>query len=101
MRRERVIWQQALHVFRNEFLEHRKDQLNVEQFDAFYQPATAEQLFDRVWRMMADLFPASIEAHYLPNWSIMEIPIDERDPKHPRRWRPFQCAPVDRETFSK
>jgi hypothetical protein len=36
---------------------------------------------------MAELFPAFIEARYPPTWSIMEIPTNERDPKHLRRGR--------------
>jgi hypothetical protein len=58
-------------------------------------------LFDHAWRTMAELFPAFIEARYPPTWSIMEIPMNERDPRHLRRWRFFQCEPVERGSFMK
>jgi len=99
LRRQRVNWQQGLHGFRNDFLEHRKK--NVAEFAAFYEPKTAEMLFDHAWRTMAELCPAFIEARYPPTWSITEIPKDERDPRHLRRWRFFQCEPIDRGSFTK
>jgi len=97
LRRQRTNWQQVLHEFRNDFLEHRKK--DVAEFAAYYQPNTAEMLFDHAWRTMAELFPAFIEARYPATWSIMEIPTNERDPKHLRRWRFFQCEPVERGSF--
>jgi hypothetical protein len=94
LRRQRTNWQHALSAFRNDFLEHRKS--DGVQFAAFYEPRTAEMLFEHVWRTMADLFPAFIETRFPPIWSIMEIPEQERDPQNPRRWRPFPCEPADR-----
>jgi hypothetical protein len=98
LKRQRTNWQQALSSFRNDFLEHRKK--DRDDFAAFYQPRTAEMLFDHAWRTMAELFPVFIEARFAPMWSIMEIPKEERDPKHMRRWRFFQCEPVNRGNFS-
>jgi len=97
LRRQRTNWQQGLRGFRNDFLEHRKK--DPAEFAAYYQPKTAEMLFDHAWRTMAELFPAFIEARFSPGWSIMEILKEERDPKRPRRWRHFQCEPVDRGSF--
>ncbi len=97
LRRQRTNWQQGLAGFRNDFLEHRKK--NSAEFAAYYQPKTAEMLFEHAWRTMAELFPAFIEARFSPGWSIMEIPKGERDPKRLRRWRHFQCEPIDRGSF--
>ena len=99
LRRQRTNWQQALSAFRNDFLEHRKD--DATKFAVFYEPKTVEMLFEHVWRTMAELFPAFIEARFPPTWSILEIPAEERDPKHLRRWRPFPCEPVNRGKFAK
>jgi hypothetical protein len=99
LRRQRADWQQGLSSFRNDYLEHRKKDLA--EFAAYYEPKTAEMLFDHAWRTMAELFPAFIEARYPPTWSIVEIPMNERDPKHLRRWRFFQCEPVERGNFTK
>jgi hypothetical protein len=99
LRRQRANWQQGLSSFRNDFLEHRKK--DIAEFATYYQPKTAEMLFDHAWRTMAELFPPFIEARFGPTWSIAEIQIEERDPKRLRRWRFFQCEPVERGTFTK
>ncbi|WP_348269830.1 hypothetical protein P8936_18045 [Edaphobacter paludis] len=99
LRRQRANWQQGLSSFRNDYLEHRKK--DIAEFAAYYEPKTVEMLFDHAWRTMAELFPAFIEARYPPTLSIMEIPMNERDPKHLRRWRFFQCEPVERGNFTK
>jgi hypothetical protein len=99
LRRQRTNWQQGLSSFRNDFLEHRKKDLA--EFAAYYEPKRAEILFDHAWRTMAELFPAFIEAHFLPTWSIMRTPSAERDPKRLRQWRFFQCEPVNRSSFTK
>lgn len=93
--RQRINWQQGLSEFRNEFLEHRSQ--NMTAFETYYQPETAERLFEHAWRTMADLFPVFIEARFLPTSSIKEIPLAERDPKRRRRFQFFQCEPVKRE----
>src|SRR5882762_1316501 len=67
-RRRRTNWQQGLHEFRNDFLEHRKN--DAARFDAYYQPKTVEMLFDHAWRTIAELLPAFIEARYPATWSI-------------------------------
>jgi len=94
LRKQRVNWQQGLSEFRNEFLEHRSQDMAA--FEIYYRPETAERLFDHAWRTMADLFPVFIEARYPPTWSIKEIPPAERDPKRRRRFQFFQCEPVKR-----
>ena len=97
LRQQRRNWQQELASFRNDFLEHRK---NAASFADFYQPKSTESLFEQAWKTMALLLAVFIEAHFLPIFSIMEIPPNERDPKRLRRWRHFQCAPVDRGQFT-
>ena len=94
MKRQRVNWQKGLCEFRNDFLEHRKQ--DIAAFESYYRPRTAEMLFDHAWRTMADLFPVFIEARFPPTWSIKEIPLAERDPRRPRRFQFFQCEPVNR-----
>jgi len=98
LRRQRTNWQQGLSSFRNDFLEHRKK--NATAFAAYYQPKTAERLFDHAWQTMGELFPAFIEARFPPTWSIMRISPEERDPKRLRHWRFFQCEPVNRASFT-
>jgi hypothetical protein len=94
LKRQRVNWQQGLSEFRNDFLEHRKQ--NISTFERYYQSETAEMLFDHAWRTMADLLPVFVEARFLPTLSIKEIPLAERDPKRPRRYQLFHCEPVNR-----
>jgi hypothetical protein len=99
LRRQRTNWQQGLSSFRNDFLEHRKR--DIADFHAYYQPKTAEMLFDHAWRTMAELFPAFIEARFVPTLSIMQIPMEQREPKRLRRWRFHLCEPVERGSFTK
>jgi len=94
LRRQRANWQQGFHKFRNDFLEHRKQ--DIATFEIYYRPETAEKLFDHAWRTMADLFPVFIEAHYPPIWSIKEISPAERNPNRRRRFQFFMCEPVKR-----
>jgi hypothetical protein len=97
LKRQRVNWQNGLSEFRNDFLEHRKQ--DIAAFESYYRPETAERLFDHAWRTMADLFPVFIEARFRPTFSIKEIPLAERDPKRPRRFQVFLCEPVSRGGF--
>lgn len=93
LKRQRDSWQQGLSEFRNEFLEHRSQ--DIEAFAMYYQPEMAERLFDHAWRTMSDLFPVFIESRFPPTWSIKEIPLAERGPMG-RRFQYFQCEPVNR-----
>lgn len=95
LRIQRANWQDALGRFRNEFIEHRGAER--EEFAKFYELQTAESLFSAVWRTIADLLPAFIDANLIGIAGIEEIPLDERDPKIPRRFRwvqrPFRWFP--------
>ncbi len=99
VRRQRTNWQQGLAGFRNDYLEHRK--VEFADVASYYQPRTAEMLFEHVWRTMYELFPPFLEARFAPMLSIMEIPQRERDQARLRRWQCFQCEPVERGTFPK
>lgn len=96
LRRQRVNWQQGLATFRIS-LDHPL--ANEPDFTSYYEPKKAEMLFEHCWRTMAELLPVFIETRFSPAWSIAEIPIDQRDPNRPRRWRFFQREPVERSTF--
>jgi hypothetical protein len=78
-------WQDALGRFRNEFIEHRGAERD--EFAKFYELQTAEFLFNAVWRTIADLLPAFIAANFVGIARIQEIPLNERDPESPRRFR--------------
>lgn len=93
LRRQRSNWQQGLSEFRNEFLEHRSQ--DIEAFAIYYRAETAERLFDHAWRTIGDLFPVFIESRFPSTWSIKEIPLAERGPTR-RRFQYFQCEPVNR-----
>jgi hypothetical protein len=47
----------------------------------------AEFLFETVWRTMANLFAVFIASHFNDRFTIEEIPIAERNPANPRRFR--------------
>lgn len=85
LRIQRANWQDALGRFRNDFIEHRGAER--EEFAKFYELQMAESLFNAVWRTIADLLPAFIAANFLGIAGIEEIPLNERDPKNPRRFR--------------
>jgi hypothetical protein len=90
-------WQQGLSEYRNDFLEHRKQDISA--FADYYRPETAEMLFESAWQTMAEIFPAFIEARFPSTWSIMQIPVAERNPQRLRRFQYFQCDPVARGQF--
>jgi len=85
LRLQRANWQQQLKTFRNEFIEHRSADRG--EFADYYKPETAEFLFEVVWKTMADLFPTFIASHFNGPFTIEEIPIAERNPIYPRRFR--------------
>jgi hypothetical protein len=94
LKKQRTNWQKGLCDFRNNFLEHRCEELTT--FESYYQPERAELLFDSAWRTMADLFHVFIESHFSPTLSIREIPASERDPLRPRCFKSFSANPPDR-----
>jgi hypothetical protein len=85
LRKQRDLWQSELAKFRNDYLEHRKE--DSVRFASFYQPEKAEDLFGAVWTVIADVLPIFIEANFAGGFSIEEIPQQDRDPARPRRFR--------------
>jgi hypothetical protein len=92
LREQRNRWQNDLAHFRNDFLEHRKEDPQV--FRDHYEPDHAENMFDAVWRMSADVLAVLLAQKMPPGFSIREIPLEERDPAHPRRFRYVQTGIV-------
>ena len=98
--RQRDKWQQDLKTFRNQYLEHRDDDVaaNVEKF---YEPAWAEMVFVHAWRTAAELIVFLLETRFPPQMSIMHRAADRQWPDHPRLYEPYLCAPVQRAAFTK
>lgn len=84
LRQQRKNWQSGLAEFRNR-LEHGGK--HSAKFAKYYDPEQAEVLFDSAWRTTADLLPLFIASHFSPSHTIAEIPPNERDPTHRRRFR--------------
>jgi hypothetical protein len=91
LRKQRSEWQEDLREFRN-YLEH-KDDRDPKVFAARYDPAHAEKLFDSVWRAIADVLAMLVSLHLPPGTLLQEIPLNERDPVRPRRFR-FQVKGI-------
>jgi hypothetical protein len=85
LRTQRTNWQNDLADFRNLFLEHRQEE--PEKFRIFYQPDSAEALFDSVWRTTADILVMLLAMHLPPGVGLVEIPVAERTAQNPRRFR--------------
>jgi len=79
-------------AFRNNVLEH-KDETDHAAYAGRYEPAHAEQLFDRVWRTIADILAMLVSLHMPPRTKLVEIPEEERDKFRPRRFRFFVSRP--------
>jgi hypothetical protein len=72
LRALRATWQNALGDFRNNYLEHRGDQ-DWTEFASRYDPAHAAQLFDSVWRAIADILAMLVSLHLPSGTSLVEI----------------------------
>jgi hypothetical protein len=84
LRQQRISWQDRLQSFRNHFLEHRKEE--PEKFKNYYVPEWAEMVFAAVWHTIADVI-AMLLTLRMQGFTITEIPVNERRPEHPRRFR--------------
>jgi hypothetical protein len=100
MKAQRIRWQNDLSLFRNDYLEHRKDEVaaNVERF---YDPQWAESVFNAVWRTIAELLPIFLESRFANTVSISRTPAERRRPERLRMWELHFCAPVQRPPFTK
>jgi hypothetical protein len=84
LRAQRANWQNDLADFRNHFLEHRQEE--PEKYKIFYQPDSAEALFDSVWRTTADILVTLLAMHLPPGVGLMEIPVAQRSAQNPKRF---------------
>ncbi len=85
LRFQRTDWQNDLADFRNNFVEHRNS--DRDEFARYYELSTAEELFEKGWKSMADILPVFIAANFAGAVRIEEIPDAERDPNTRRRFR--------------
>jgi hypothetical protein len=97
--RQRTNWQQDLHTFRNDFLEHRKAEVAA-TVDRFYDPKWADMVFIAVWRTIAELLSTFLESRFVPNVSIARAERQIAPGRMPM-WQMFLCAPVERQPFTK
>jgi hypothetical protein len=86
MRKQRAEWQDEMADFRNNVLEHCGDS-DPAAYAGRYEPAHAEQIFDRVWHTIADILAMLVSLHLPPRTRLVEIPEEERDKVRPRRFR--------------
>jgi hypothetical protein len=84
LRRVRTEWQNELGAFRN-YLEH-KDDTDPKVYTHHYERAHAENIFDTVWRTIADILAMLISLHLPAGVRLMEIPPDQRTKVSPRRF---------------
>src|SRR5216684_471882 len=85
LRGNRVGWQNELAKFRNNWVEHAHD--DPGKFKHFYQPETAEILFDATWRTIADILPPLLELRLLDGTKLVEQHPDDPGPKWGQRFR--------------
>jgi len=97
--RQRTNWQQDLATFRNDFLEHRKDDVAA-TVGRFYDPKWSEAVFVAVWKTIAELLSTFLESRFMPNGSISRAEKQPL-PSRLRMWQMFLCDPVERQPFKK
>ncbi len=85
LRQQRNNWQKSMQDFRNLFLEHRREE--PDKFKNYYLPDQAEGSFEVVWRTIADILAICLRSHMPLGHTFVEIPVNERRPEHPRRFR--------------
>lgn len=85
LRKQRIEWQNDLDKFRN-YLEH-KDETDPAVFDVQYQPKHAEKIFSSVWCSIGNILAMLVSMHLPSGTNLVEIPVAERDPRSPRRFR--------------
>jgi hypothetical protein len=81
----RTDWQKDLANFRNKWLEHPVG--NRKQFDKFYTPEYAEEIFQHVWSAIADILPLLLELKLVHGSRLIEQAPDDPGPKWPQRFR--------------
>lgn len=86
MRRDRRDFQNGLAFYRNRYLEHRKQQVDLRLLQTFHRLDSAESMFENVWQAIEDYVVLTVIAHLPPGLAIVEIPEAERDPARPTRF---------------
>jgi hypothetical protein len=86
MRGYRSTWQPKLAAFRNDYTEHKT--LDARAIAEFHNLAFAERMFEHVWVAAEELLFFMIAAHLPRFFGYVEIPVSERDPIKPLRFRP-------------
>jgi hypothetical protein len=85
LRKQRSEWQCELAAFRNDYLEHRKP--GVASFENMYEPKTAEFLFERVWKAIAEVLAFFLSRHLSASMRLEFVPSQERNQMRPRHFR--------------
>jgi hypothetical protein len=100
--RQRNGWQEELKTFRNEYLEHRDEDVAA-QVEKFYEPVWAETVFVHAWRTAAELIVFLLETRFPPQMSIMHRSKERQFPNHPRLYEIYLCdsTQVQRRSFTK
>jgi len=80
---ERQTWQQELSNFRNNYLQHRKEGV---QIDHFYKLQSAEIVFANVWQAIEDIIIILMSDKLMPQLTFREIPEEEREEGNPQRF---------------
>jgi hypothetical protein len=82
---QRAQWQNKLARARNDYLEHRK--VEWEDVRSLYCIGQAEEFFESAWTVASDILVCLIHSKFPPHCGIEEIPVADRDPAHPDRFR--------------
>jgi hypothetical protein len=90
LRKQRSDWQCELAAFRNDYLEHRKPE--VAKFENLYEPKTAEFIFERGWKTIAEVSVLFLSRHLPASTRLEVVPPQEQNPTRPRHFR-FAVAP--------
>lgn len=78
-------WQNDLAKFRNNWIEHQSG--SQKQFQKFYTQEYAEELFDNVWRTIADIIPVLLETRLPFEGRLIERSHDDGGPPWPQRFQ--------------
>jgi hypothetical protein len=100
MKAQRARWQNDLSLFRNDYLEHRQDDVAA-NVGRFYDPQWAESVFNSVWRTIAELLSMFLESRFTATVSIRRTPPERQRPERLRMWELHFCSPVQRPAFTK
>jgi hypothetical protein len=86
VRRYRDDFQNALAYYRNEYLVHREMDADPRMLASFHNLDAAEDTFDRVWRAVEAIIAGVVVVELPPQFTLVEIPEEERDPDRPERF---------------